>query len=87
MDEGEIAREFGDRLTIFTGLDVQQVIPWGTPDEVRAEVRHLLDTFWQPGKGRCIITAGNGINGDCTLASLEALLDECLRYGGVKANQ
>jgi len=81
MDERAIAREFGDRLTIFIGLDVQQVIPWGTPDEVRAEVRNLLDTCWQPGKGRCVITAGNGINGDCTLASLEAFLDECLRYG------
>ena len=66
MDEREIAREFGNRLTMFIGLDVQQVIPWGTPDDVRAEVRYLLDTCWQPGKGRCIITAGNGINGDCT---------------------
>lgn len=85
MDEAAIAREFGDRLTIFTGLDVQQVIPWGTPDEVRAEVRHLLDTFWQPGKGRCILTAGNGINGDCPVASLEAFFDEAVRYGAVKA--
>ncbi len=85
MDEGAIAAEFGARLTIFTGLDVQQVIPWGTPAEVRAEVRHLLDTFWRPGEGRCLITAGNGINGDCPLASLEAFLDESLRYGACKA--
>ena len=81
MDEQTIARNFGGRLTIFTGLDVQQVIPWGTPAEVRAEVRHLLDCFWRPGRGRCMLTAGNGINGDCTLASLEAFLDESCRYG------
>ena len=87
MDESAIAHEFGNRLTFFVGLDVQQVIPWGTPDEVRAEVRHLFDTFWQPGKGRCIMTAGNGVNGDCTLASLEAFLDESFRYGAVKAAQ
>jgi len=80
MDEQAIAKEFGGRLTIFTGLDVQRVIPWGTPAEVRTEVRHLLDTFWRPGEGRCMITAGNGINGDCTLASLEAFLDESYQY-------
>ena len=56
------------------------MIPWGTPGEVRAEVRHLLDTFWRKGEGRCMITAGNGINGDCTLASLEAFLNESFNY-------
>lgn len=87
MDEREIAERFGRQVTIFTGLDVQQVIPWGTPGEVRAEVRHLLDTFWRPGEGRCMITAGNGINGDCTLESLEAFLDESARYGAIKAGE
>ncbi len=81
MDEKKIAGKYGDRLTIFSGLDVQRVIPWGTPQEVRAEVRYLMDTFWRPGKGRCMITAGNGINQDCTLESLEAFLDEAVRYG------
>lgn len=81
MDEGAIARRFGPLLTIFAGLDVQQVIPWGTAEEVRAEVRHLLDTFWQAGRGRCMLTAGNGINGDCPLESLEAFFDEAVTYG------
>ncbi|MCY2927459.1 MAG: hypothetical protein NT031_18885, partial [Planctomycetota bacterium] len=81
MDEGLVARRFGDKLTIFAGMDVQPTIPWGTPDDVRREVRFLIDTYWRPGQGRCMITAGNGINGDCTLASLEAFLDETFVYG------
>jgi hypothetical protein len=81
MDETEVARRFGDRLTIFAGMDVQQVIPWGTSEEVRKEVRFLMDAYWRPGEGRCMITAGNGINGDCPLASLEAFLDESFSYG------
>lgn len=85
MDEKEIAKKYGSKLTIFAGMDVQQIIPWGTPEEVRAEVRALMDTFWRPGEGRCMITAGNGINGDCTLASLEAFLDESFVYGTKKA--
>ena len=30
------------------------------------------------------MTAGNGINGDCPLESLEALLDESIVYGTKK---
>jgi len=81
MDERRIAANYGDRLTLLAGLDVQQVIPWGTPQEVRDEVRFLIDTYWRPGEGRLILSAGNGINGDCTLEALEAFLDEAYTYG------
>ena len=81
MSEPDIAGRFGDRLTIFSGIDVQQIIPWGTPEEVKAEVRYLIDTFWRPGEGKCMLTAGNGINQDCSLDSLEAFFEEALRYG------
>jgi uroporphyrinogen decarboxylase len=81
MAEEDIAQRYGDRLTIFTGLDVQQVIPWGTPEEVRAEVRYLLDTYWRPSQGRCMITAGNAVHADCPTESLLAFFEEALSYG------
>ena len=80
MDERQIAQQFGDKITIFAGMDVQRIIPWGTPDDVRQEVRFMIDTY-QRSNGRLMLTAGNGITADCPLASLEALLDESLRYG------
>lgn len=81
MSEPDIARRYGSCLTIFSGIDVQQVIPWGTPEEVKSEVRYLINTFWRPGEGRCMLTAGNGINEDCPLESLEAFFEEALGYG------
>jgi uroporphyrinogen decarboxylase len=81
MDEQDVASRFGAEVTIFAGMDVQQTIPWGSPDAVRKEVRFMMDTYWRPGEGRCMITAGNGINGDCTLESLEAFFDETFVYG------
>jgi hypothetical protein len=81
MDERAIARRYGDRITIWAGLDVQQVIPWGAPEDVRREVRHLIDTYWRKGEGRLMLTAGNGINEDCPTASLEAFFDEAVEYG------
>ena len=40
----------------------------------------MMDTYQRP-EGKLIFTAGNGINGDCSLESLEALFEEALEYG------
>ena len=79
MDEQRIAREFGGQICFWAGFDVQQVIPYGTEDEVRAEVRHLIDTF-KRDDGRLILTFGNGITEDCPVNSLYAALDESYSY-------
>ena len=83
MDEREIAAEYGDKICIWSGFDVQRTIPYGTADDVRREVRYLYDTYYRPD-GRLMFTAGNGLTGDCPLESLEALFDEAYRYGTEK---
>ncbi|NLG26077.1 MAG: hypothetical protein GX558_12025 [Clostridiales bacterium] len=80
MDEREVARRYGDRLCIWAGFDVQRIIPYGTPDEVRREVRFMIDTYFRPD-GRFILAAGNNMTPDTPLGSLDALLDESMRYG------
>ena len=49
MDPAELKREFGSRVVFHGGVDNQTVLPRGTPDQVRAEVRELLHTL---GAGR-----------------------------------
>lgn len=80
MDEATIARRYGKDICIWGGFDVQQTIPWGTPDDVRREVRFMMDTYRRP-EGRFMFTAGNAIKGDCPMGSLEALYDEAFGYG------
>lgn len=80
MDEREIAEKFGDRLCIWAGMDVQRTIPYGTPEDVRREIRFLFDTYSRPD-GRLILAAGNNMTADTPLDSLEALLDEAYHYG------
>jgi len=80
MDEKAIAGRYQDRICIWSGFDVQQTIPWGTPEEVRKEVRFLLDTYDRTD-GKLMLTAGNGINGDCPVPSLEALFEEAFKFG------
>ncbi|MBE6607576.1 MAG: hypothetical protein E7633_03345 [Ruminococcaceae bacterium] len=80
MDEVEVANKYGDRITILAGFDVQQIIPNGTPDEVRKEVRHLIDTYSR-SEGRLIMTLGNEATPDFPPENLYALLDETVKYG------
>ena len=80
MDEMHIARQFGGQIAFWAGFDVQQTIPFGTVGEVRAEVRHLFDTYHRP-EGKFLFTLGNGITGDTPIPSLEALFEEAFAYG------
>lgn len=83
MDETAIAQEFGDKICILAGFEVQQIIPFGTPDEAREEVRRLIDAYARPN-GRLMLTFGNGITPDCPVESLRAVLEESLSYGSKK---
>lgn len=83
MDEKKIAGQYGNDITIWAGFDVQRTIPYGTPDDVRKEVRYLIDTYTRKD-GRFILTLGNNATADTPYSSLEALLDETVTYGRKK---
>ena len=80
MEYAAVAEKYGERLTFLVGFDVQHVLQEETPDGVRAEVRHIIDTFDRPDGGLCV-AAGNGILPGTPLDNVEAFLDETLRYG------
>ncbi len=42
MDPPSVKRAFGDRLAFWGSVSVQRTMPFGTPDEVRAEVRSRI---------------------------------------------
>ena len=51
MDTARLKREFGDALTFWGGgCDTQRVLPFGTPGEVRDEVRRRIEDL-APGGG------------------------------------
>ncbi len=50
MIPAELKREFGERVCFWGGgVDTQRTLPFGTPDEVRQEVRERLRTFGAGG--------------------------------------
>ncbi len=80
MDYERVAAEYGDRLTFLVGFDVQHVLQEESPEDVRAEVREIIDTFDRKDGGMCI-AAGNGILPGTPLENVDAFIDESLRYG------
>ena len=79
MDEREIAEEFGDRICIWAGIDVQYLMAFGTPDEVRSEVDYLIKTYRRKD-GRFMLTMGNGSTPDWKIENLEAMYEESLKF-------
>jgi uroporphyrinogen decarboxylase len=45
MDAESIAREFGGQIAFYGGIDCQQLLTFGTPQDVRAEVRRNVAAF------------------------------------------
>ena len=54
MDPAAIKRRYGDRLSFWGTVSVQRTMPFGTPDEVRAEVRARIRDV---GRGGGLILA------------------------------
>ena len=51
MDVDTLAACYAGRLCFYGGVDVQGTLPLGTPEDVRAEVRHLVDILGSCGGG------------------------------------
>ena len=51
MNPGDLKQTYGDRFVFWGGgCDTRHVLPLGSPDEVRQNVRELL-SIWKPGGG------------------------------------
>ena len=80
MDWDAVAEQWKGKIAFWVGMDVQDTLINGTPEDVRREVRLMRDTFDSPNGG-FLYAAGNGIVGGTPLENIEVFLHECLTYG------
>ena len=73
MDIEELGRRFGGKITFWGEIDRQYVLPFGTPDEVRAAVRRVRKAL-DHGRGGMIAQAEWGMNDP--YENIEAVFDE-----------
>lgn len=80
MKEEEIAEKFGNRICILAGFEVQKLMAFGTSEEVKEEVKFMIDTYDRP-EGRLMMTMGNASTPDWKVENLDALYEATLDYG------
>jgi uroporphyrinogen decarboxylase len=80
MDSMRLKTEFGDRLTFWGGgIDTQDVLPFGTPKDVQAQVQERIKIF---GKGGgFIFNPIHNIQGDVPVENLLAMYEAVHLYG------
>lgn len=78
MEISGLDRKYGGRVGFFGGVDVQRVLPNGTVDDVRAEVRRCIDAV--SDLGRFIIAPAHNIQPDTPVENILAFFDEAKTY-------
>ena len=76
MQPQRIKDAYGDRVSFCDGVDIQELLPNGTPEQVRAKVRELREIF---PTGLIISPSQGVILDDVPPENVAAMLDEALK--------
>ena len=79
MDPARVKEEFGDRLSFFGTVSVQKTMPFGTPDDVRAEVKMRVETVGQGGG--LLLAPAHVLQPDTPWENIVAFFEAVEEYG------
>ena len=79
LDPIEVKRLYGDRLSFWGTLGTQTTLPFGTPKEVKAKCKKLIETV---GKGGGLLLAPTHmIEPEVPFENIQAFIDAVNEYG------
>jgi uroporphyrinogen decarboxylase len=79
MDTAELKREFGDLLTFHGGIDIQQVLPFGTEEEIDAEIIKRISTMGH--NGGYILAPAHNVQADVPPANIVRMCSAARKFG------
>ena len=85
MDTKRLKNDFGDRISFLGGVDTQRVMPFGTVDEVRDEVKKRIEDL--APNGGYILGAVHNIQPEVPPENIFAMFDAARKYGGYPLNK
>lgn len=74
MDPAELKKEFGKNLSFMGGLDTQQLLPEGSPEEVFRATKELIDLMTDGGGGY-ILAASHTVPPETPLENIFAMYE------------
>jgi uroporphyrinogen decarboxylase len=79
MDTARLKKEFGDKMCFWGAVDVQRVLPYGSPMDVRGEVKKRIKDL-APGGGY-VVAPSHNIQRDVPAENIIALYEAAKDYG------
>jgi uroporphyrinogen decarboxylase len=79
MEPAVVKRAFGTELSFLGGLDIQELLPFGTPAEIRDGVRELIEAY-APGGGY-IFAPSHEILPEVRPENIVAMFEAALEFG------
>jgi uroporphyrinogen decarboxylase len=77
MDIEELARRFGGRVSFCGTIDVQQLLPHGSPQQIKDFIRRSRETLGVPFGNSLILAPTNVITPEVSLENLRAMFEAC----------
>ena len=75
----ELKQRWGEQLTFCGAIDTHRILPHGTPEEVRDEVRRVIEIM-APGGGYMVSSVHTVMN-DVPAANILAMVDAVMEFG------
>jgi len=82
IDPFEIKERYGKKLSLFGGVCVQQLMPYGSAQEIRSMVRRLIAECGRGGG--YIVAPAHHIQADTSLDNIRSFYDAAMYYKTVK---
>ena len=79
MDSKRLKREFGKDMSFWGAIDTQRALPFGTPQDVAAEVKRRIDDLGPAGG--YMLCAVHNVQADVSPENICAMYDTAREYG------
>jgi len=79
MDIGDVKKRYGDKLFLMGNVDCRYVLPYGSEEDVRRDVRRCIDAAAEGGG--YILSSSNSIHANCKVENIFTMVDEARKYG------
>jgi len=82
MDPALLKQQFGDRVTFWGAIDTQHLLPNGTTDEVRKNIRQTMSILGEGGG--YVLSAVHNIQADVPPENIVAMFDEAFAVNNAR---
>jgi len=79
MDLKDVKQRYGGKVCILGNVDCRHVLPFGSEEDVRRDVRRCIDAAAEGGG--YVLASSNSIHANCRVENVYTMVDEARKYG------